>query len=275
MTGHIFDIDVLLNINAKPWIIDKNNPTVPLLKISKSDFNLIKNGVYKKQNNLLEYNGNTYWLPNDLFNKLKIISKNKKINIGDIAISMREFLNKDEIENVEYTVNLEVINHLFGKKEDIYLICSTNTERNYNKLAESLVDILKKNNLKINKIYYLKDSFFNSDVETTVFRKALICLKHLVGYEIQNEKFVDAQIDKYSKIEYYDDDFDTLKMVDEINSFLNFIVSKTDSGLREIVKEDVNDDKPVFIANKLTNNKYNKFVKKECKVSFNTIKKFN
>ena len=51
MTAHIFDIDVLLTTESKPWIIDKNNPNIPLLKLEKSDFNLIKNDVFKKQNN--------------------------------------------------------------------------------------------------------------------------------------------------------------------------------------------------------------------------------
>lgn len=275
MIGHIFDIDVLLTINAKPWIIDKDNPNVPLLKISKSDYNLIKNGVYKTQNNLLEYNGKTYWLPNNLFNRLKVLAKNKRININNLAISMQEFLNKDVIENIDFKVNFEAIKHLKNKNEDIYLICSTNTEKNYKKMVEKLMDKLNYEGINVKKFYFINDSFYNADPEDIAFKKAIICLKHLVGYEIQNEKFIDAPISKYSKLEYYDDDYDTLKMVDEINSYLNVVLLKSDDGIKEVVKEDVRDDKAIFIAKKITSNKYNNYTTSECKLSLNpVIKKF-
>ena len=276
MTGHIFDIDVLLTINAKPWIIDKDNPNVPLLKISKSDYNLIKNGVYKTQNNMLEYNGETFWLPNNLYNKLKIMAKNKRININNIAISMQEFLNKEVIENIDFKVNFEAIKHLKNKSEDIYIICSTNTERNYKKMVEKLMEKLKHEGILVNKFYFVNDSFSKTDPEEIVFKKALICLKHLVGYEIRNEQFVDTPINKYSKLEYYDDDFDTLKMVDDINSFLSVILSKSDDGIKEVIKEDVKYDRAVFIAKKITSNKYNNYTTSECKLSLNPIvRKFN
>ena len=275
MTGHIFDIDVLLTINSKPWIIDKSNPNVPLFKITKSDFNLIKNGVYKSQNNILEYNGKTYWLPNSLNNKLKIMAKNKRINMGNIAISMQEFVNKDIIENVDYKINFEAISELKNKNEDIYLICSTNTERNYRAIVEKLLEKLAEEGISIKKFYYLNEAFYNSNTDEIIFKKALICLKHLVGYEIQNESFIDSQINKYSKLNFYDDDFDTLKMVDEISSFLNAVLSKTDSGMKEVIKEDVRDDK-VFVAKKIANNKYNKFTTSEIKLSLTpVIKKYD
>lgn len=275
MTGHIFDIDVLLSINAKPWIIDKDNPNVPLLKINKSDYNLIRNGVYKTQNNMLEYNGKTYWLPNNLFNRLKVMAKNKRININNLAISMQEFLNKEVIDNIDYKINFESIKHLKNKTEDIYLICSTNTERNYKKMVEKLMEKLKYEGIDIKKIYFVNDSFSSADPDEIVFKKAIICLKHLVGYEIQNEKFIDTPINKYSKLEYYDDDYDTLKMVDEINSYLSMVLSKSDDGIKEVVKEDVRDDRAVFVAKKITSNKYNNYTTSECKLSLNNVvKKF-
>jgi len=276
MTGHIFDIDVLLTINSKPWIIDKSNPNVPLFKINKSDFNLIKNGVYKTQNNVLEYNGKTYWLPNNLFNKLKVMAKSKRININNIGISMQEFLNKEIIENVDYKINLEPIEHLKHKNEDVYLICSTNTERNYKAMVDKLIAKLIDEGISIKKFYYINDAFYNTVSDEIVFKKAIICLKHLVGYEIQNEQFINTAINKYSKLNFYDDDFDTLTMVDEISSFLNMVLTKTESGVKEVIKEDVKDDKSTFISKKISGNKYNKFVTSECKLSLTpTVKKFN
>ena len=225
---------------------------------------------------MLEYNGETFWLPNNLYNKLKIMAKNKRININNITISMQEFLNKEVIENIDFKVNFEAIKHLKNKSEDIYIICSTNTERNYKKMVEKLMEKLKHEGILVNKFYFVNDSFSKTDPEEIVFKKALICLKHLVGYEIRNEQFVDTPINKYSKLEYYDDDFDTLKMVDDINSFLSVILSKSDDGIKEVIKEDVKYDRAVFIAKKITSNKYNNYTTSECKLSLNPIvRKFN
>lgn len=275
MTGHIFDIDVLLTINSKPWVIDKNNPNVPLFKINKSDFNLIRNGVYRNQNNLLEYNGKEFWLPNTLFNKLKIMAKNKRINIENVAISMQEFLNKDIIENIDFSINFDAISELKNKNEDIYLICSTNTERNYRVMVDKLLQKLTEEGISVKKFYYLNEAFYNSNNDEIIFKKSILCLKHLVGYEIKNEQFIDTEINKYSKLYFYDDDFDTLKMVDEISTFLNVVLSKTDSGIKEVIKEDVKYNDAMFIAKKIASNKYNKFTTSEVKLSLNpTVKKF-
>jgi uncharacterized protein (DUF4213/DUF364 family) len=49
-TANFFDINTLITINSKVWIIDKLKPNIPIVKISKSEFNLLNNGVYKKDN---------------------------------------------------------------------------------------------------------------------------------------------------------------------------------------------------------------------------------
>ena len=54
---------------------------IQLLKIEKSDFMLINNGTYKKQNNKIEYNDKIFYLPTKLYNQIKVIAKTKKINI--------------------------------------------------------------------------------------------------------------------------------------------------------------------------------------------------
>ena len=142
-------------------------------------------------------------------------------------------------------------------------------------MVDKLMEKLKYEGIAIKKFYFINDSFYNINPEDVIFKKSIICLKHLVGYEIQNEQFVDTPISKYSKLYFYDDDFDTLKMVEEINSFLNMVLSKSDDGIKEVVKEDVRDDKAMFIAKKIASNKYNKFTTSECKLSLNsTIRKF-
>ena len=95
-----------------------------------------------------------------------------------------------------------------------------------------------------------------------------------MGYEIENDKFIDKETTKYSKLYFYDDDFDTLKMTDEINSFLKYILSKTPTGLKEVIRQNVKDDKAEFFVNKITNNKFNKFTTSDVKLSLSNIVKF-
>ena len=105
--------------------------------------NLFKNDVYKKQGNKIEYNGKVYWLPNELFEKLKVIAKNKKIGMLDFAISLKEFLNEDIIDELDFTINWESISNLKNKNEDIYILCSNNTKRYYGKPIQKLMEKLK------------------------------------------------------------------------------------------------------------------------------------
>lgn len=268
MEAHIIDMDILLKINSKPWVIDKNHPNTALLKINLSDFNLIKSGIYKNQNNKIEFNNHTFYLPNKLFNEIKIICKNKKITIDNIVISMQEYLNKDIIDDIEYTIDL---NNILKLKGDIYLICSINTERNFKNLFDKVLQELKKENINIKKIYYLNNSILNN--KDNSFKICLVCLNHLIGYEIKNNVFTDNVIEKYNKVFYYDNNSKTLDIAKNINSFLNLILSKTDQGLREVIKEDIKDDKSVLIVNKITENKYNQNITSEVKITGNPVKK--
>jgi len=274
MVGHIFDIDVLLKTSSQPWIVSKNNPNEALIKISKTDYNLFKNGVYKNQGNKIEYNGSIYWLPNNLYEKLKVIAKTKKIGMSDFAISLKEFLSKDVIENLDYTINWDSISHLKNKNEDIYIVCSNNTERYFGDFLVKLMEKFKYEGIDVKKFYYINETFYNVSSDEIIFKKALINLQHLTGYEIQNEKFIDKDAPKYSKLYFYDNDFDTLKMTQEINSYLKYVLSKTDNGIKEVIKEGINYDRPEFIVNKITNNKYNKIVTSSVKIDNSYLMKF-
>jgi len=274
MVGHIFDIDTLISVNSQPWIVDKNNPNQPLMKISKTDYNLFKNGVYKKQGNKIEYNGKVYWLPNELFEKLKVIAKNKKIGMLDFAISLKEFLNEDIIDELDFTINWENISGLKNKNEDIYILCSNNTEKYYSKVLEKLMEKLKWEGIDIKKFYFINETFYNVNSDEIIFKKALINLQHLTGYEIQNQKFIDKEVTKYSKLNFYDNDFDTIKMTSEMNSYFRFILSKSDIGLKQVIKEGLDYDKPEFIVNKITGNKYNNIITKSVKIDNSYLMKF-
>ena len=94
MKAHFFDIDVILSTNSQVWIVDKTIPNIPIMKISKSDFNLIKRGIYKSQGNSINFGGHTYWLTTEMMETLKIKSKNHRADVSNLAFSISESISQ-------------------------------------------------------------------------------------------------------------------------------------------------------------------------------------
>ena len=265
--SHFIDIDVLINLDSHAWIVDRNQPNIPVMKISKSDFNLIKSGIYRKQGNKIDFNGRTFWLPTDLVNKIKIKAKTNKINLTNLAISLQEFLNKSIIDNMEFNINMSVIEDIKNTTDDIYIVCSKQTKRNYETLISKMEDQLKDSGIIIKNFYYQNDD----DIK---FKKMRLLIQHLVGYRTDGNKFIDNEITRYGKLSYYDNNYDTLNISDDINSLLELMVSNTDNGLRDVIKEDIIEYKPLLVVNKINDNELNKMDTKKVVLNFSHILMF-
>ena len=75
-----FDLDnTLWYIKNDIWIIDKNKPYEPILKISPIEFILIKSGIYAKDDILVEYNNESYFISQDMMER---IMRKKKIRLN-------------------------------------------------------------------------------------------------------------------------------------------------------------------------------------------------
>jgi hypothetical protein len=272
MVNSVFiDLDALVKIENKAWIVDKNSPNIPLLKLSKSDFNLIKSGIYRSQNNKIEFNGVTYWLPSELINKLKIKAKISKIDFGNLAISLQEFLNKSIIDSLDFEVNSFLISKLKNTEDDIYIICSKQTKKNYQNITDKIEKEFLKAGLKIKNYYFISETFYNQKEDNIEFKKMRLLLQHLLGYKTEGDKFIDEEITKYNKIHYYDSNINTLKISDKINELLSFVLSNTDKGLANVIKEDVKDFRPTLYLNRVNDNEVNKIDNKKIILSLSTL----
>jgi len=273
--AHFFDIDTILDMNSKAWVVDKNKPNVPIMKISKSDFNLYQNGIFRKQGNRIDFNGKTFWLPNDFVNKLKVKTKNYKSNFSDLAISLQEFMNKGVIENLEFDLNLDLIDKLKNTTDDIYIICSKQTKLSHESIIEKIKEEMKKEGLKIKNFYFISETFYNQKQDEIEHKKLRLLIQHLVGYRTDGDKFTDEEITRYDLIEYYDNNLDTLSLAKEVNKFLDLIWRKTEDGLKSVVKEDVSEFKPQLIVNKVNDNKVNDIQSEKVNLTLsNLIKTF-
>jgi len=256
--GIFIDLNVLLKIENQAWVVDKKNANTPILKISKSDFNLIKSGIFKSQGNKVDFNGRSYYLPTSLMNEMKIKIKSYNVDFANLGISLQEFMNKDLIEKMDYQINEDIISELKNNVDDIYVICSNQTKKAYETIIEKIKEEFYKNGLKIKTFYPISENFMNQNDDDIKFKKMRLLLQHLVGYKTEGDKFKDDEITRYDQIHFYDNYSETLKITKEMNNLLEFILSRTDDGLRSVIKEDVNDFKPNLWVHKENENKLNK-----------------
>ena len=255
--GVFIDFDALVSIDNKIWVVDKKNANVPLMKISKTEFNLIKSGVYKNQGNKIDFNGKTFYLPTNLWNNIKIKSKNFGTNLSDVALSLQEFLNKEVIEELDFELNDKLIDHIMNEVSDLYIICSKQVRERYSTMIEKITQELRLKGLKIKNFYFISENFTNINGDDIRFKKIRLFLQHLIGYKTEQDHFIDEEITKYEQIYYYDSNSQTLKLTQEINNTLEFLLSRTDDGLRNVIKEDIEDYKPVLWCHKINSNQMN------------------
>lgn len=271
--GHFFDLDVLINIDNKVWVINKMKPSVPIIKLDRSEFNLIKKGVYRKYNQTLVVNGSSYFISEDLMNTIKIRCKNMKCDITDLAFSMQEFMNPSVIENVDFEINFQNFQHLKNTRDDIYVICSKNSERNYTSIINKLKDKLSEYGLTIKNFYYLSETFYNRDNDEISHKKVRMLIQHLFGLRTDGDKFTDEEIIEYDRVYFYDDELNVISLAKDGNKVFEYISSNSEEHLKSRVKDILKQGDKVIVVNQITNNKIKPFVETEVLIEWSNVKK--
>jgi hypothetical protein len=275
MRAHFFDFDVIVKMNSKVWIVDKNFPNIPLLKISEAEFNLIRNGIYRSQGNSINFSGTDYWIPTELFNRLKIKSKKHEADFSNLGFSLQEFMNKELMENIEFEIKCDNILHLKNCDDHIYIICSKNSKKNYEKMIEKLEDKLLENGLSIKKYYHISETFYNRNQDDIAHKKVRLLLQHAVGYKTDVDKFTDEKLEQYEEIFYYDDEINSVNLSKNSNLLLKSILDKTEQKLSDIIKNELKEKEHILNTNHCTDNKMNKFISTKTVLGYsNLIKSF-
>lgn len=272
--GHFFDIDVIINKNEMVWIVNKDNPNYPLMKLSKSDFNLIKSGIYRSQNNKIEFNGKVYWISTDLFNKIKIKAKNSDVDLSSIGISLQEFLNKDIIENLEYVLDIDQISFLKNTHDDLYIICSKEIKNTHSLLIKKLKNELKEQGLNVKSFYHISESFYNQNADDVKLKKQKLLIQHSIGYKTDDNVFTNEEITKYDEVLFYDNNYDTLSYVSDINRTFNSILFNTENGLKSVIEEDVKEYNPFITIVQIYTNEINKSKRKSLHIKVSNLISF-
>lgn len=274
MRAHFFDIETIIVVDSKVWIVDRKNPKVPIIKISKADFNLIKSGIYRSQGNSIYFGGHSYWIPEKLMNSIKIKCKNLKIDVTNLMFSMQEYMNPEIIESLDYDINMDNLVHLKNTSDDIYVICSQNTQKNYEKMISKMEDKLEKIGLSVKKYYFISDTFYNRDLDEVSHKKSRLLLQHLIGLKTDGDRFTEEELQKYDDIEFYEDDENTVRLAIDINKLLQLIIENSDSAIKSKVKDILKSETTLFV-NYVSPNKVNRFSATKVAIEYhNLIKAF-
>lgn len=275
MKSHFIDLNVILSYESKAWIVDKNDPNIPIMKIEPHEFNLFKSGVYMSQGNKISFNGKVFWLPSDVMNILKIKSKNNKCDISNLGISLQEFMNKDIIDNVNFDLDLSIFDKIINTNDDVYVICSKNTKRNFEKPISKIEEKLLESGIKIKDFYYVSETFYNREDDDVSYRKVKILLEHLIGLKIDGDTITDTEIDGYDQITYWDDSPTSLSLVKDINNVLESLLLKSSDIVKSRVRLEIRDGNNSLVIRECLHNRANKYQESIVDLIYsNTIRSF-
>jgi|LauGreDrversion4_2_1035121.scaffolds.fasta_scaffold64985_3 hypothetical protein len=269
MKAHLFDLDTILIVNKMVWIIDKKNPNIPIIKITESDYNLIKKGIFKNNGERFYFGNKNYWIPKEISNELKIKLKKFGIDITNLSFSLREFVNSEVIGELEYEINYDILQTIKNTQDHIFFICSKNNKKNYERIIKKIEDKLYDMGLKIEDIYYLSETFFNRDLDEILYKKVRIILQKLLGFKTENNKFIDDSIIEYDEINYYDNELENINL--PINDFLKTIIENSDEYLKNKIINKINSVEKTVYTNWVSPNKVNRIQQKKTILSYSKL----
>ena len=261
---HFFDLDgTLWSVKTNAWVIDKNRPSKPILRLRDSELKLILGGVYINDEIYFEYNGETYWVSKILFDRIKKLKPN--INMEDLGISFYEKLNPKYYENMKFFK--QNIRHLVDDKNmDLGILSARFSDEKDKNLLTTLKKELSDIGLKISKFYYVGD-FYYPNVNTNIsIRKANVLLEHLVGFHIENDHFVPLKEDLYREVYFYDDEPTNIDIANNIQEYLDGYLINTEEEVYNRIIKNIKEKQPTLFTNLITNNSLNRFKTTEIKL---------
>lgn len=235
---HIFNIEnILVNFERKVWVIDKNNPTVPLMKIKESDYNLILSNIFQKQNYKISYNGKKLYLPKKIAEKIDI-------PLEDVGLSLREFIDKEYIDYSDVKINFNIFNHLRNKKVKIILLSNKLLENSMDELKENINEQLNTIGLEIEKIYYINKNIHVEDKNLMYVLNILLKYTLGIDIDIDENKFILDSEQAMGRCFYYDEDMNIINSLKYINEHFNTYYMNSS----EDVQKTIEDGKHVYLS---------------------------
>jgi len=254
-----FDLDnTLWYIKSDIWVIDKNKPGKPLLKISPVEFALIKSGLYVKDGILVEYSGDSFYISKDMVERIQ--RKAKNIRLSNIGISYAEFFDDDILNRKDVQLLLNNIKHLIGKNAEIGLLTARSDRKKHANLLNKLRLKLKEYGLEIDKIYFVSETIKSGGyLDKVLYDKNKILLEHLVGLTIDEKKFIPIKKEAYDKVYFYDDIKSNIMNANNLQEYFDFLLRNSDEECIDYINNRLDNNTLTLVNNLISNNEINPF----------------
>jgi hypothetical protein len=242
MNIHFFDLDgVLWKTNAHWWIVNKDKPTKPVMRITQEEGAKCISGEWKEHGYHIKgvYDA---WLSEEMFQKT-----NKHL-LSNLDLRFDEFNEKkylqQQAKNIEFYI--DNIMHLSNINDEIAILTARGNKDNHNILLDKLNNILKNNNIKLsNKIYFVNDDSKKRLNGSSSYLKANILLEHLVGFKINDNGFFEEQ-DEFEHVVFYDDEWKNIETSLNLKDILYNNLNKSDTKFQKAVKERLRKNKTLL-----------------------------
>lgn len=253
-----FDLDnTLWYIKSNAWVILKNDPSKPLMKISNTEFTLIKNGIYVNDGNIIEFNNEKFYVSDDFVKRLE--KRRKGIKLSNIGISYAEYFDNQILNKKNVKLLFNNIKHLIGKGMEIGLLTARTDRKKHSILLNKLRMKLNEYGFEISKIYFVSDRLKFGSSDKMVYDKNQVLLEHLVGLEIDVDRFIPIKKDAYNRVYFYDDLKQNLLSKDMMQKYFESLLLNSDDEIVEYIKNRLKSQTLILINNLITNNEIKPF----------------
>ena len=257
---NFFDLDgVLWESKTKIWVIDKEDPSKPIIRLTSMEMTDILLGVHFKDKLKIEYNQKTYYISNKLFNKIR---KKKNIAIERLGLSYIEYTNPTYLNNTKIEIILDNIRHLKPENNLFCILTGRAYQHRHSKMLNFLREKLLDININLFKIYFVGKRVTIEHTEQISLDKAHVLLEHLIGVKIEDGKFVSKKQDWYSDIHFYDDNQMNIDYAIDIQTIFERVMKKTEDELYITILTRLKDNELSLTAHLVTNNDVNRFKSK-------------
>ena len=233
---NFIDLDgTLWFVDNKPWIIKKNDPEKPLLRLNTEEKILLESGV-NGGDFIVEHCGKTFRLWPEIIEKINKIGK-RKFKAENLGVSYIEYVwppeFKKQVESMQINkVALQYIKNQGGDNVILSARCNVNKHL---VLLNKLKDEANKQALYFKDIVFVGISNLYADKEYVASKKVLNILEALIGFKIDQikKRFLDVKTSSYLVANFYDDEPLNLSNAENIQSYLNFFFFNSDQYVRD------------------------------------------
>jgi hypothetical protein len=184
-------------------------------------------------------------------------------------------MNPNIIEKLDYKIWTENFEHLKNTNDDIYIICSKNSKKNYDIIIKKLEEKLKDLGLVVKEYYYLSETFYNRDKDDVSQKKVKILIQHSIGLKTEIDKFINEEVTQYEEVNLYEDEINCIEVCKGSSEIIRFLVSNSTDEIKESVKSIIKEKQLLININQVTFNKINRFITTPVKIEWqNVIKTF-